>query len=267
METYQLKRIIIIILALVNLSLLGLLGRSVLQQRQAEQQTLLQLKDLYLTSGISLTLAELPRNQNQNSANVQHDAKGEQTFAEAFLGESEIQESGSVMQYSSALGTMRLRRNSAFELHMDQAQLTEDECVALLERFGYSLLPDHPADRSTLYLVQTISDTPVVGAVTTLHFSGGYLSSADGYYIAGLQETGSLSCCSAADALSALLQYSQDTGASLGTVTDIVPAWYLTAETLFQSSVQPAWLIQTNAASYYVNHDSSVISPVFSEVF
>ena len=265
METYQLKRITIIVLALVNLSLLALLGQSELQQRSAEQQTLMQLKDLYLSSGMELTLNELPRMEKQTSATVQHSAEAEAAFAAVFLGEADVQESGSSMLYSSDLGAMRLRRNSAFELNMYSPFLTQETCLHLLAELGYTALPRHGGD-STVYLIQTVDGMPVIGSTVTLHFSGGYLSSAGGFYIADLQAGDSISSYTAADALSAFLQYALEQEIAPLSVRDIFPARQLSAETLFQSTLQPAWIIQTEGASYYVNHDGSEIASLQGKI-
>lgn len=260
METYQLKKIIIIVLALVNLSLLGLLGRIELQDRTANQQMLMHLKDLYLSSGIELSLEELPRSENQASATVQRSAKAETKFAEAFLGTAETQESGSAIQYSSALGTMRFRRNSSFELTMAQPTVSEDDCLSLLEPFGYTAFPQRSVDGSTLSLTQTLSGEAVVGVAVTLHFTDGFLTSATGYYVAGLQEGESLATFSAADALAAFLQYSLEQNLSYSSVRGIHAARSLSAETLFQSTLLPVWVIETSNRTFYVNHTGSEIT-------
>lgn len=259
METYQLKKITIIVLLLVNLALLGLLGQSALQQHSAEQQTLMQLKDLYLSSGIELALESLPRTEEQHAFIVQHSSDAEAAFAELFLGNTDAQESGSSMLYSSQLGAMRLRRNSAFELNMYTPSLTAESCLQLLEGLGYTAFPCCDSD-STIYLTQVVDNLPVVDSVVTLHFSGGFLTSASGFYISGLQIYEEASTYHAADALAAFLQYALELGISPSCVKSITPAHQLSTETLFQSTLLPAWIIQTEEASFYVNYDGSKIA-------
>ena len=261
METYQLKKIIILVLLLVNLALLGLLGQSALQQRDARQQALMHLKDLYLSSGVELALDTLPREEKQSSATVQHSTVAEAAFAEAFLGKADVQESGSSMLYSSELGAMRLRRNSAFELNMYSPCLTEESCLDLLQDLGYTTF-SHRDSNGTVYLTQAVEGGPVVDATVTLHFSGGFLTSASGFYIAGLQETESLSSYTAADALSAFLQYTLEEELVPLRVLGITPARRLSAETLFQSTLLPAWIIRTEDAVYFVNYNGGEIAPL-----
>ena len=81
METYQLKKIIIIILALVNLSLLALLGRNELQQKNAELQMLQQLQTLYASNGIDLSLNDLPSRASAVSALASSNAEKEEALA------------------------------------------------------------------------------------------------------------------------------------------------------------------------------------------
>lgn len=259
METYQLKKITILVLLLVNLALLGLLGQSTLQQKSARQQALMHLKDLYLSSGMELSMDALPRKENQSSATVQHSSEAETAFAKAFLGETDRQESGSSMLYSSERGAMRLRRNGAFELNMYTPTLTEEVCLTLLEELGYTAFP-HRDNGGTVYLTQTVNGIPVVDATVTLHFSGGFLTSANGFYITGLQESESLSPYTAADALSVFLQYALEQELAPLCIQNMIPARQLSAETLFQSTLLPAWIIRTENAAYYVNYNGSEIA-------
>ena len=261
METYQLKRITILVLLLVNLALLGLLGQSALQQRNARQQALMHLKDLYLSSGAELALDTLPREEKQNSATVQHSSAAEAAFAAAFLGEADMQESGSSMLYSSKLGAMRLRRNSAFELNMYSPCLTEEACLTLLGELGYTTF-SHRDSNGTVYLTQAVEGIPVVDATVTLHFSGGFLTSATGFYITGIQETENLPSYTAADALSSFLQYTLEQKIAPLRVLGITPARQLSAQTLFQSTLLPAWIIRTENAVYYVGYGGSEIAPL-----
>ena len=263
METYQLKKIIIIVLALMNLALLGLLGRNELQERSAAQQTLSQLQTLYASSGIELSLDEFPAQKQRASALVTLSAAKELSFAESFLGSTEVQESGSAMLYTSDAGTMRFRRNSFFELTMTRPTLSRENCLALLSSYGYVLSNGSTGD--ALQLVQTLSDTVVTGSTVSLVFADGFLQSAYGYYVYSSQEDLPQQVCSAADALSAFLQYVQENGLICGSIQAIEPAWQLSAETLFQSALLPVWLIETDAAFYYVNSSGNRISPLFTE--
>lgn len=266
METYQLKRIIIIVLVLVNLSLLALLGRNAQQEYSARQQTLMQLKDLYLFSGIELELDELPSNTMPNRATVLLSPESEVAFAEAFLGPSDVQSSGSAMLYSSELGAMRLRRNGAFELNMYGTDLTEETCLRLLEELGYTAF-FHRSSEGTVSATQTLDDVPVIGSTVTLHFSGDHLISANGFYVAALQEEfGTVSDRGAADALTAFLQHKPVQEPAYSSIRRISPARQLSAETLFQSTLLPAWIIETNQGLYYVNQDGSEIVLLQSDI-
>ena len=224
------------------------------------------LKDLYLSSGVELALDTLPREEKQSSATVQHSTVAEAAFAEAFLGKADVQESGSSMLYSSELGAMRLRRNSAFELNMYGTSLSLESTLQLLEDLGYISFP-HRNRTSSAYLTQTVGGLPVVGSTVTLHFSDSCLTSAVGYYITAVQEGESVPCYSAADALAAFLQYGLDHDFVYSTVLSIEPAWQLSAETLFQSTLLPAWVIKTDSNFYYVNHNGSEIAPVQPDNF
>lgn len=262
METHQLKRIIIIILALVDLALLGLLGHNLLQQRSAEEETLRQLQTLYASQGVTLTPKELPAWPRAASAVAVRDEARERRFAEALLGgETTVQDSGSAALYTGSGGTLRFRRNSYFELTVTEPTLTRGEALALLEDLGYAL--SDGGTGGTVRLAQTLERTVLAGGCVTLNFSDGLLTSATGYYVCGRQEQKSAALCSAADALNAFLQYVQESGLVCGSVQSIAPAWQLAAETLFQSALLPVWLIETDAACYVVNTAGSRCAPLF----
>ena len=262
METYQLKKIIIIILALVNLSLLALLGRNGLQQKNTELQTLQQLQTLYASNGIDLALSDLPARTTAASALVSSNSEKEAAFAEALLGSSRAQDSGSATLYSSDSGTLRFRRNSFFELSMTRPFLSREETLALFEGLGYTLSDGGIGD--TLRLTQTFSGKVISGSTAFLIFRDGLLLSASGYYVCGKQDHEAAELCSAADALSAFLRYVQENGVVCGSIRSIRPAWQLSAETLFQSTLLPVWLIETDVSFYCADISGSRISPLFS---
>ncbi|MGM9662283.1 MAG: hypothetical protein ACI3WR_04225 [Oscillospiraceae bacterium] len=264
METYQLKKIIIIILALVNLALLGLLGREALQERGAEKRLLQQLGSLYESSGVELSLDRLPEGGSRPSASVGRSAEQEQALAQGFLGSVSARESGSATLYTSSAGSLRFRRNGAFELTVDQPFQTEEACVSMLEEFGYSL-PDRDTfsgGSGTLYLTQFLSGKAVAGGTLSLTFRDGLLQSASGYYVYSAQEEEPLCDYSAADALTAFLSYCRENGVICGSVQQVEAAWQLSTETLFQSTLTPAWLIATDASYYYVNCITGAIAPL-----
>ncbi|MGM9619251.1 MAG: hypothetical protein ACI3W8_05410 [Oscillospiraceae bacterium] len=265
METYQLKKIIIIILALVNLALLGLLGWQELQRRGEEKQLLQQLAGLYEASGIELSLDSLPESGSRTTAAVVRSAAQEQALAQGLLGSGvRTQESGSATLYTSPAGNLRFRRNGAFELTLEQPFQTEEACVALLEKFGYTLQDrDAFSDGSgTLYLTQTLSGAAVAGGTAALTFQSGLLESASGYYVYSAQKGQTARDFSAADALTAFLSYCREGGVICGSVQQIEAAWQLDTETLFQSTLTPAWLIATDASYYYVNCATGAVAPL-----
>ncbi len=262
METYQLKKIIIIILALVNLALLGLLGRNELQQQNAERETLQQLKTLYASCGVELALDSLPEQKKPTSALAVSSEERESAFAGALLGGAVRQESGSAMLYSSDSGSLRFRRNGFFELTMSRPFLSREETLSLFEDFGYTLSDGGAGD--TLRLVQSLEGKLVANSTAFLIFRDGLLLSATGYCVCDRQEYEAAELGSSADALSSFLRYVQENGVVCGSVRSVRPAWQLSAETLFQSTLLPVWLIETDSAYYCVGTSGSQILPLFS---
>lgn len=262
METHLLKRIIIITLALVNLALLALLGHNALAQKSTERETISQLRTLYASHGIELAPESLPKKARAVSAVAVREEAQERRLAEALLdGAAEAQDSGSATLYTAAGGTLRFRRNSFFELTVSRPTLTKEQALALFREFGYTLADGGTGE--TMRLVQALDRTVIAEGTVSLFFTDGLLSGAYGYFISAQQEQAAADLCSAADALNAFLQYVQQSGLVCGSVQSIAPAWQLSAETLFQSTLLPIWLIETDAAYYYVGTGGSRIAPLF----
>ncbi len=261
METHLLKRIIIITLALVNLALLALLGHNALQQRGAEQETLAQLQTLYASHGIELLPQSLPKQHRAASAVAVSDSEREQRFAAQLLGETKAQESGSATLYRTDHGTLRFRRNGFFELTVSRPSLFREEALQLFQELGYTLSDGGTGE--TVRLVQSLDRRVIAGGAVSLFFTDDLLTSAYGYYVAKTQEQAAAEPSAAADALSAFLQYVQESGLVCGSVQSVAPAWQLSAETLFQSTLLPVWLIETDAGCYYASASGSRILPLF----
>lgn len=262
METHLLKRIIIITLALVNLALLALLGHNLLEQKSTERETLSQLQTLYASHGIELAPESLPKKERAVTAVAVREEAQERRLAEALLDSAvQTQESGSATLYTAVGGTLRFRRNSFFELTVSRPALTKEQTLAIFQEFGYALADGGTGE--TMRLVQSLDHTVIAEGTVSLFFTDGLLSGAYGYFISAQQEQAAADLCSAADALSAFLQYVQQNGLVCGSVQSISPVWQLSAETLFQSTLLPVWLIETDAAFYYVSTGGSRIAPLF----
>ncbi len=267
METHRIKRIIIIILALVNAVLLLMFALRQLQTRSQQKAEFSQLQKLYERNGIALRVPALSHTELPASAAVQQNTEAEEAFIAALLGENLMrEESGSSTSYTSPDGsTARLRRNGALEVRFSILRLSYDSADAALQPFGYRLSP-LTLNTSSCTATQYIDDRALLGAQLSLRFEDGLLSSLDGYYVNSMRGSQEVLTLSDADALTRFLRYTQSQGIVCSGVDRIDQAWLFSSSTLFQSSLSPVLLIHTDTAQYFVNPQTQEVS-VLPDVF
>lgn len=263
METHRIKRIIIIILALVNAVLLLTLASRQLQARSRQKTEFLQLQELYERNGIALRVPALADREVPVSAAVRRDEKAEEAFIAALLGDDlKKEESGSSASYTAPDGsTARLRRNGALEVWFSVPRLDYASLVSSLQSFGYRFSPLQDGSGSCT-ATQYIDGHALLGASLTLLFTDGMLSSVEGYYVNSIQEDRETLTLSDADALARFLRYTKAQGIVCSGVDSITQAWLFSSSTLFHSSLSPVLLISTDTLQYYVNPQTQELVPL-----
>ena len=267
METHRIKRIIIIILALVNAVLLLMLASRQLQTRSQQRAEFSQLQKLYERNGIALRVSSLNEAELPANAAVQQNAEVEEAFISALLGENLTrEESGSTISYTAPDGShARLRRNGALELRFSILRLGYDAVASALQPFGYRL--SRPVGSSSICTAtQYIDGRPLLGAALSLCFDNGLLASLDGYYVNSMQGSQETLTLSDADALTRFLRYTQAQGIVCSGIDSITQAWLFSSSTLFQSSLSPVLLIRADTSTYYVNPQTQEIAPLAEDL-
>ena len=90
MESSRLKNIIILILALVNLCLLGLLVTRIITGRAAQAEARAQMVELFAAEGVSLDEDQIPDDTPPAGLTLIRDAGEERKLAEFLLGDALI---------------------------------------------------------------------------------------------------------------------------------------------------------------------------------
>ena len=263
METHRIKRIIIIVLALVNAVLLLMLASRQLQTRSQQKAEFSQLQALYERNGIALRIPALSRTELPVSSAVQGSEEAEDAFVAALLGEDlQKERAGSSTSYAAPDGSSaRLRRNGALEVHFSILRLSYDAAASALQPFGYRLAP-LADDTASCTATQYIDGRAILDAALSLRFEGGLLASIDGYYVNSVQGGQETLTLSDADALMRFLRYMQAQGIVCSGVDHIEQAWLFSSSTLFQSSLSPVLLIRADTSYYYVNPQTQEIVPL-----
>ena len=139
METYRLKNIMILTLALVNVFLLGLLGLRQAQQLASQRQTVQELTALFDGEGVALSSSAVSFDPPPAPLSLERSLAAERAAAAAFLsGDLTVEdEGGGIYLYSSDRGQAVFRASGSFEitgsLGKNPASLARDFCRSFIK--------------------------------------------------------------------------------------------------------------------------------------
>lgn len=265
MERYRLKNIIILILVLVNLSLL-----SSLFYRQSKQQELLrrtedELISLFAASDIDLSRNAISWTAPSACISMTRSTEREKNMAEMLLG-SDFQETSQsgLNTYYTAADSLQIRANGTFEAKLSHApQDTENFCRTFCSTFSFSepvFSVDEEGSGSALAICRH-GGKSVYNANAVFTLERGQITAVTGTLLpeSGIgKEDENLLSCSAA--LTTFLQMRLSEGTVGSSILDTYPCYELQNTASSPLTLESAWCIETDVASYYVNCVSGTIT-------
>ena len=267
MESFRLKNIIILILALMNLFLLGSLYGRASAQQEAQDRIRQQLVELFASDSARIALEsdaisfQAPPAGGTLTRDVAHD----QTVATLLLGEGLLRsdQGGGIYSYENSAGAAVFRSGGNFDvtLHLsgsvDAGKLFRDFC----KEFHYEETASANEGGSfSASAVRTFSGHQVINSTVT------FQTSEDALHITGTYLPDTLSPADREDALSgpsaltAFLNTRREMGAVISAVTGMYPCYELQSTAAAPMTLTPAWCIETDIASYYVNCSTGAIT-------
>ena len=257
METSRLKNIIILILALTNLCLLGLLTMRFTTGYAARDEARQQMVQLFAAEGVSLDGDLIPSTDPPAGLTLTRDPEEEQKLAEFLLGEavSASDGGGGVSTYQNRNGSAVFRSDGTFDVVMEHSSETADAlCRAFCRAFHYEGLTfTLEGTDGSAAAVQSFDGAPVVNCSVTFSISGGSVVSVSGTHLPlEGQASGSGNALSALAALNEVLSTIRS-GAVVTAVTDLYLCYELQSTTATPMALVPAWCVVTDTAYYYVN--------------
>ncbi len=255
METYRLKNICILLLALLNAFLLLLLGYQSFRSYRSGADTQEELRQLFEKNHLEISgqvdLGQKCLTPLTVSRNV--DAEGE--IAAFLLGgpvESHDQ-GGGIYSFQNGNGTIYFRSGGSFDGQSlsvpveDAASFTEDFC----RRFGYR--DTGGGTGNTAVLSEFLSGVEVAGCGVELRFDGGALAAVTGSHVtmenAAVEPEGEMSCVTA---LVRFLDYRSEEGVVCSVISGM-ECVYTLQSSASTSRLLPAWQIDTDAHGYSVD--------------
>lgn len=258
MEAHRVKNIVILILAFLNLFLLGMLVRHLWLEHAAQSRLEEELRLLCAAQGLELAEDLALAEPAPDTLSLSRSLEAEAAMA-AFILEEEVppeDQGGGIYSYTGALGAVRFRSNGSFDYtpahHPVAAPLAF--CQDFCETFGYQISSTAlEAGEGAVTAVQTAWDTPIYNASVTFSFAGGTLQSLSGAYVA-VEGSASFrrSAITRVTALVRFLDHRGQSGLVCNAVSGIRPVYEL------QDSTSPLrlaakWELTTDTGRYYVD--------------
>lgn len=267
MESFRLKNIIILILALMNLFLLGSLYGRASAQQEAQDRTRQQLVELFSSDSGRIDLDgdvisfQTPPAGGTLSRDVAHDQK----VATLLLGEGLLRsdQGGGIYSYENSTGAAVFRSGGNFDvtLHLsastDARALFRDFC----KEFHYEEIAS--SDENGLFsasAVRTFSGHRVINSTVTFQTSEGALHITGTYLPDTLSPADREDALSGPSALTVFLNTRREMGAVISAVTGMYPCYELQSTAAAPMTLTPAWCIETDAGDYYVNCYTGVVT-------
>ena len=267
MQSARLKNIIIIILALVNLFLLGSLASRQRAQQASRQRTQEQLVSLFAADAVTLPADVISFQSPPTGGTLVRDVELDRAMAVCMLGENLTysDQGGGIYAYDSDRGAAIFRSNGSFDATIlfsvpnDAAILSEKLC----ETFGYA---NHVGDNISeaefsSSAVRRFNGYPVNNCTISFYFLDGVLSVSGTVLPDSLTTSGSSTVpLSGTSALTAFLNARRESGAVVSSVEDMYPCYDLQNTAASAMTLVPSWCIVTGNGSYYVNCYTGVVT-------
>ena len=271
METYRLKNIAILILVLLNVCLLLLVISLQYAQHQTQKNLISQTVTLLAGSDISVDPQLLEGKAPLYAYYYSRDAEAEETFAAALLGGSPVRRDagGGTSVYTASAGTATFRANGSFSLEIDAPALqdgpgrefVETYCPANYRYEGLRTAGQH----CTVTASAQVDGLPVYGATIVFSFTDDLLTSASGFFVPASELSSEpIETISRASAAVYLMDHCNEEGKICNTISGISDGYLLQSTVSAPMMLVPAYRIDTNTYSYYVNSSTGHVTPAGS---
>lgn len=263
MERVRLKNIIILILALLNLFLLGSMAVRHLRQETARNRLAEELSALFAADGITLDAQTVPASAPLFPRTPIRSTDEDRAVAAFFLGEALTaqDEGGGIFACRSETGEALFRSSGTFELRLKTSPAhTEDTISSFCSKFDYRDLT--VSDAGTCTAVQYVDGSPAADAEVTFHLTDGLLTAVTGIHLPRSEAAAAVDSqpISAATALTIFLQERRSSGAVVSAVTDVYACYRLHSTAASPMALAPAWCVVTDTGKYYVNSITGAVT-------
>lgn len=266
MQGWRLKNIIILILALVNVFLLGSLVVRQTADRSSFRQAAAELSALFAADSVTLTPSAISKQTLPEGRTLSRSMELDRKVAVFLLGDApdHADKGGGIHGYTSPRGSALFRSSGDFEAvgQLSGDSDAESFCRRFCRTFGYEDLVLSLEDGSgTAVAVQSHNGYPVTNCTVTFTVRDGQVTALSGTHLPdAYTNTDGTVPLSALTALTTFLEYRRSSGALVSQVTALSPCYELQSTTTAPMTLVPAWCVSTDAGNYYVNSFTGAVS-------
>lgn len=265
MERYRLKNIIILILALLNAFLLVSLGIRGTEQRAAVRTQRQELVALFAADGMTLDPALIPESAPPSACTLIRDETLEQRAAAFWLdGASErTEQGGGIYTYSTDHGAAIFRDTGSFDI---AGTLSDGDAQARCETFCKEFSYTEPVftldenGSGTATAQRLWNGAPVANGTVTFSLEQGNVTTVSGALLPDARtDSADQTLLTAFAALTAFQQMRHESSFVVSAITEISLCYELQSTAAAPMTLVPAWCIETDTATFYVNSSSGVV--------
>ena len=267
METYRLKNIVILILLMLNVCLLALVISRQYAQYQAQKDLISQTVTLLAKNDIAIDPELLEGNTALYAYSYSRDAEAEAAFAAVLLGDDVRQQDagGGTYVYSNDAGSATFRSNGSFSVQIDTPLLEQKSGKEFVQAYCPSNYRYEQTQSSGSYSSITatpqVDGFPVYGASIVFLFHENILTSVSGFFVPSAELSSEpVDVITKSSAAVYLLDYCNEEGKICNTISEISAGYILQSTVSAPMQLIPAYKIDTNTYSYYVNSSTGYIS-------
>lgn len=262
MERSRLKNIIILILALVNISLFA----SLLMRKSAEytshQQTTEQLVALFAADNIQLDPILISRQTPPSSKTLVRDTSRERTAAAFFLGDSLTysDQGGNIYTYTGNSGAAMFRATGSFDI-VGTLSTSHQDAQTLCRNFCQEFSCTEPIfhldsnGNGTTTVTCKFGGIRVFNSTITFTIHANTLTMVSGTLLpeTSTDISAKTEPLSASAALITFQQFRRENGSVVSSIQDLYLSYELQSTPTSAMMLVPSWCIVTDTVEYYVN--------------
>lgn len=265
MQSARLKNIIILILALLNLFLLGSLLNRQTARLDNRRQTVTQLAALFEANNIALPEDAVPFDPPPAGFTLNRDVEQERQMASFLLGKgmSHSSQSGVIYSYESSAGAAVFSSGGTFDaaILLQEDTNVERLCRKFCSQFQYDDLTISEGDSFSATAARSFDGCPVSNCTVSFSVRGSVLT-VSGMFLPSVSGSAASSgeLLSAVSALTMFLNTHLESGAVVSQITSVSACYQAQSTSASSTTLIPTWRVDTDFGTYYVNCETGAVT-------